>query len=738
MKSKIRVNRIMYPKGLKKTIAGEFTIFTAEVVEHLEGDEPIINETYGTITLKGITPILKIGDEVTVTYGNEETNNFGTSYELKMVNRDLDMTDPKQIEAYLKLICGDAIAKELLKLENPLDIIKRQDSETLLKVKGIGQKKLDLIYRNMAENLDFSIAFAELCPLGLTQNLVVKICKAYGGQETAIEICKTNPYDLVKRVKGISFIGADEIAKKCGLDMNSLERAESIVTHILLSSGSTGKTFLTSGQFIKQINELANIDFTKIQEAVSKLEQNGTVKIIGNELCLTRYFNLEKSISEELARLATAPSNVEVPANWKAIVENLEDRQGWKHTEEQMVGIESVLFNNVVVITGKAGSGKSTITNAMCEILDDYSIAMTCLSAKASQRMTEVTKRPASTIHRLLGLGLGNEQRVMTLFEDIIIIDESSMVNGELFLMLLRAIRNGSKVVILGDDGQLQAIGDCAVFSDLLTTDKIPVIKLSKIHRQAQKSAIITKSIDIRNQIEIYPRYFEGHLVLGELKDLEIYIQQEKEGLDNVVVREFFKRLEIHQNILEVQIITAVKARGNLSTKNLNELIQKKYNKNASIAGSMSYTTKDGVTIYVGDKVINTKNNYKTRDVDLEEYPIFNGNIGIVEDIIDETIYVRFNDRIIMISNKDRDALNLAYAITVHSSQGSQWESVISAFDTSMWMLLNVEMLYTALTRASKHQTLIAEDRAIRHAIKTVEQKTKQTYLSRFLMYLNI
>lgn len=738
MKSKIRVNRIMYPKGVKKTIAGEFSIFTAEVIEHLEGEEPIVNERYGTITLKGVTPILKVGDEVTVTYGNEETNDFGTSYELTMVNRDLDMTDPKQIEAYLKLICGDAIANELLKLENPLDIIKRQDSETLLKVKGIGQKKLELIYRNMADNLDFSLAFAELCPLGLTQNLVSKICKAYGGQETAIEVCKNNPYELVKKVKGISFIGADEIAKKCGLDMNSIERAESIVTHILLNNGSNGKTFLTSNQFIKQLNELADIDFEIIRKAVTKLAQEGSIKVIENELCLTKYFNLEKELSEEFARLAVAPSRIEVPEDWKSTVEELEEKQGWKHTEEQMQGIESVLFNNVVVITGKAGSGKSTITNAMCEILKDYSIAMTCLSAKASQRMTEVTKRPASTIHRLLGMGLSSEQRVKTLFEDIIIVDESSMVNGELFLMVLKAIRSGCKVVILGDDGQLQAIGDCAVFSDLLTTNKIPVIKLSKIHRQAQKSAIITKSIDIRNQIEIYPRYFEGHMVLGELKDLELYIQQEKEGLDNVAVREFFKRLEIHKNILEVQIITAVKARGNLSTKCLNEKIQKKYNENASKEDAINYTTKDGITIYIGDKVINTKNNYKTRDVDLEEYPIFNGNIGIVEDIIDDTVYVKFGERVVIISGKDRDALNLAYAITVHSSQGSQWESVISTFDTSMWVLLNVEMLYTALTRASKHQTLIAEDRAIRHAIKTVEQKTKQTYLSRFLKYLQI
>ena len=743
MKSKIRVNRIMFPKNTRKTTAGDFSIFTAEIIEHIEGEEPALHEIYKTITLKGNVPAITAGDEFTAVYDNPETNNFGTSYDLTMLTKDVDKTNEKQVREYLKLLCGESITKELMKLQDPLGMIERKETDALLKVKGIGQKKLDAIYKGMAESMDFSIAFAELIPLGLTKNLVTRICKAYGSATTAIELCKTNPYALTKKVTGVSFLVADEIARKCGLDMKSESRIECAIYHVLSENGANGRTYLLSNQLIHILNDLIEVDFETLNKVIVKMQQEGTIMLLenGNEVALSYYFDLEKEISRELRRIATAESHIEVPDNWREIVKELEEEQGWEHTEEQWEGIETVLHNNITVVTGKAGSGKSTVTNAMCRVLDNYTIRMTCLSAKASQRIAEVTGRDASTIHRLLGLGKQKvrPQDIQPLFADVVILDESSMVSGELFLLLLKAIRNGTKLIILGDDGQLQAIGDCAVFSDMLVTEKdmFPVIRLTKIHRQAQASAIITKSIDVRNQVELYPRGFIGHTTLGELQDLELFIQYEKDGLERIVVEQFFKNLvEVDNNILEVQIISAMKNRGNLSTMNLNKIIQSQYNPNHCIFGRKEYVTNFDVSLLEGDKVINTKNNYKTKDINGEEYPVFNGNIGIITEILEDIIRVDFNGRIVEFNGKERDALNLAYAITVHSSQGSQWDRVICAFDTSMWVLLNVEMLYTAMTRASKHCVLVAEDKAIRHAIKTVEQKTKQTYLDRFLYYI--
>ena len=742
MKSKIKINRIMFPKNTYKTNAGDFAIFTATIEKHLEGDAPILHQTYGTITLKGNVPAIKMGQEFIAVYDNPDTNKFGTSYDLKMLTKEVDKTNEKQVREYLKILCGEVIANELMQLPDPIGLIERRESEELLKVKGIGNKKLESIYRGMAETCDFTVAFAELCPLGLTKNLVKRICQAYGSPETAIELCKTNPYELVKKVSGVSFLVADEIGKKCGLDMQSSARIECLIYHVLNEQGSSGKSYLTSNQLLTMLyDSLEDVSFEKLDKCILKMQEDNTIMLLNNggEIALTYYFELEKAIALEINRIKEAESKIEIPTNWMGIVSDLEEEQGWKHTDEQIEGIKTTLENNLIVITGKAGSGKSTITNAMCKVLSDYVIKITCLSAKASERIGNITGLESSTIHRLLGLNRQkiNPNEIMPIMADVIIIDESSMVNGELFLATLKAIRSGSKLIILGDDGQLQAIGDCAVFSDLLRAKNLPIIRLTKIHRQAQASAIITKSIDIRNQQELYPKNFEGHMVLGELHDLELFIQKEKEGLDLLVVQQFFKELEKNNfNILEVQIITAMKNRGSLSANNINNMIQKAYNSNYASANKRQYITNREVLILEDDKVINTKNNYNTKDINGEKTPTFNGNIGIVTKITDEKIIVDFNDKIIEFEGKARDSLSLAYAITVHSSQGSQWDSVISTFDSSMWILLNVEILYTAITRASKHAIVIAEDKAIQHAIKTVEQNTKQTYLGKFLYYM--
>lgn len=741
MRSKIRIKRIMYPKNTTKTQAGEFSIFSAELLEHLEGEYPILHKYFNTITFKGITPSITEGNEFIVIYDNKETNNFGTSYELITLTKEFDKNNKKEVKEFLELVCGKTIANELIKYDDAIGMLERKETDKLLEIKGIGEKKLAIIYKNMAEMMDYSKAYTRLMKYGLSKKMILKICKAYGSSESAIEKCENNPYDLVKKVSGISFVTADEIARKCNLPMYSESRIECAINFVLSENGQNGRSYLTSNQFLEVINNLITVDFDKLKKVINRLVKENKIILLGNgEISLPYYFNLEKSIATELKRIATAESKIEVPQNWRETVKQLEKEQGWEHTDEQWKGIESALFNNIAIITGQAGTGKSTVTNAMCYVLDKYDIRMTCLSAKASQRITEVTGRYASTIHKLLGLRKDkiSPSDIQPLYADIVIIDESSMVSGELFLLLLTAIPNGAKLIILGDNGQLQAIGDCSVFNDLLktNTDLLPITRLTKIHRQAQASAIITKSIDVRNQLPLYPKGFTGYSKLGELQDLELFIESKKDNLMSILLEQFFKNYEEIDNILEIQIITAMKNRGNLCTKNINSIIQELYNENKQREDRKEFVTSAGVLILENDKVINTKNNYHTVNIDDEECPIYNGNIGIVKEIKDDIIIVNFNGTLVKVKGKDRNALNLAYAITTHSSQGSQWERTICAFDTSMWILLNVEMLYTAMTRASKHCVVVAEDNAIKKAIKTVEQNTKQTYLNRFLQYI--
>lgn len=734
MKSKIKIERILYPKKCYKTTAGEFSIFTAKVLKHLEGEEPIIHENYKTITLKGNVPSMSFGDEFVVTYGELEKNDFGASYKLNTISKEVDKTDKKQVYEYLKFLAGAKIADELITLDNPIDLIENRQDDILLQVKGVGAKVLEKIYANASTSLDFSYAYAELLPLGLTKILVGNICRELGSAQTAVQMCKTNPYALVRRVKGISFIKADEIALKCGLDMNSNERLECAIYHILAEGGANGKTYMTSAQIMSELSKLNLINWMQVNEVIVQMEKDNKLKLINNgtEVSLSYYFKLEHDIAMEIKRLRDAKTHIKVREDWMDIVKNIENAQGWQHTDEQLEGIKTVLENNVVIITGYGGTGKSTITNAMTSILQDYEIQQTCLSAKASQRLEECSGLPAKTIHRLLGLGLdGAFKEVEEIYTDILIIDEGSMVNGTLFRKILKALKDGTKLIIAGDIGQLQAIGDCSVLSDLIKSGAVPVVHLTKIHRQAQKSAIITKSIDCRQQKPLYDSNFRGHMIMGELQDLEIFIEEEKDNLMALIAKKFKTLLEQGKDINEIQIICPTKTRGVVSCDKINYAMQTIYNPKIG----ESYTLPTGAVIYKGDKVINLKNNYKASTPTGDTVGIYNGNMGIVTAVTKNSIIVQFQEVEIEFKNNERDALGLGYCISVHSSQGSQWKEVISVFSTDAYTLLNVEILYTAISRAEKHCTLIAEHQAINLALRKIEGNTKQTYLPNFFNY---
>lgn len=741
MKSLIKINKIMFPKKTSYVPMGEFAIFSANIIEHLEGEKPKVDRYWETIKLKGNVPEMKEGDSFICVYDEGETNKYGTTYNIKSIGLDIDEKDPTQLYSFLVTVCGKQITETLKDVPDAYKMLKEKNTEELIKIKYITEKKLERIYEKMEVYGDFAKAFSELSPFGLSNNLILLLCKSYGSADVVIDLCKTNPYAFIDKVKGVGFQKADEIAMKCALDMKSETRIKYLILFCLEEEAKNGKTYMLSHQLIQQVDKVISVDFEKLNTVINNLVKENRIKLLNDnkEICLTHYFDLEKAICKELVRINNSKSTIEIPVDWKDKIVEIEQKQGWNYTEEQKQGIETVLFNNVSIVTGKAGTGKSTITNAVCSILEKYYVNMTCLSAKAAQRLEEVSGHHASTIHRLLGLRPNSQLADLKgylQFTDIVILDESSMVNGELFLMLLTAIVDGTKLIIIGDDGQLQPIGECAVFSDLLVSGKLPIVRLTQIHRQAAKSAIITKSIDIRNQKPIYPKGFLGHDTLGELKDLDIYVHpQDSEPviLKNEVIECFKKELEKVGNILEVQIIVPIKTKGTLCTKELNNKLQEIYNPIRPFGEK--YITKSESVIQVGDKVINTKNNYRTHDKEGNNYPIFNGNIGIVKEVTKDSITINFNGTLVVLKGGERKGLELAYAITIHSSQGSQWESIIIALNMSSYIMLSVELIYTAITRAIKHCDLICTTDALNKSIRTVEQNHKQTYLQKFLLY---
>lgn len=398
--------------------------------------------------------------------------------------------------------------------------------------------------------------------------------------------------------------------------------------------------------------------------------------------------------------------------------------------------------NNKIFITGNCG--KTSTANGICSLYDDYNILACALSGKASVRITEATGLPASTIHRALGYQNGkfmfNKDNKLAV--DIVLIDEATMINGTLFLSLLEAIPTGAKVIIMGDVQQLTPIGNCQVFADILDSNVLPVVKLTKPHRQALMSGIIPTSIKVANQEQIFANSFEGNEILGELKDMELDVTGNKESRSDSIISHFQTEMDKYHDIIEVQVCVPMRLKGELSCYNLNTKIQDIYNPKFADGNEIEILLEkknEDVKKYhirVGDKVLNTKNNYKCTNTDGDTTPVFNGNIGIVKEIEDNgycTIdFVGIGE--VVFSKTDSKNLELAYACTVHKMQGSGFTSTIVGMDTGSYIMNNSELLYTAITRAKKYCVLVGNNYAISKAIQTKEVKTKQTFLRDMLL----
>ena len=392
--------------------------------------------------------------------------------------------------------------------------------------------------------------------------------------------------------------------------------------------------------------------------------------------------------------------------------------------------------NGSIFITGNCG--KTATLNGIVQVFKDYIISAAALSGKASVRITEATGLKASTIHRLLGYSHGeftyNEENPLD--TDVVLIDETTMINGDIFLSLLKAIPNGAKLIIVGDIKQLTPIGNCQVFSDILNSNVIPSIVLTKIHRQAEMSGIIVTSIKISEQEQILKPKFEGNLILGELQDMELDIHKEDDSPSDRVIKHFLKHYEASQDIMETQVLSPMRTRGDLSTYSLNNKIQSIINpvSDSDIFIEVKVDKDKSYKIKLGDKVINTKNNYKSINVDSKVTPIFNGNMGIVKEIDNGVCVVDFiGIGEIVLDRAGVKKLELAYAVTIHKSMGSGFHTAIVCIESSAYVLLNTELLYTGVTRAKKYCVLVGQNSAIRTAIKTREIKKKQTYLKDML-----
>lgn len=739
----VEVEKIRYYDSTKN-----WGIVICSVDKVLEGNPEYDEDKF--ITVKGTMAEPNIGGQYNLKGELVTDPKWGMQYDIIAFTANVPLTtdDVYAQRKYLSSIFTPSEVHHMYEaLENPYIALYNKDAASLVQVYGCGMKVANRWIERFHENLNISKILLELTRYNLTNNMIVKLLKSYGSPELVVEKITKNPYVLVEEVSGIGWKTADKIALEGGLDPYCPERIGGFILHYLKECGENGRSWITP-------DELLGAILDTLGEDVPDLNISETIRGLGDKLwfnedhsCigLMRYRKLEEKVAEELIRIRDAKSVIDPSEyeDWENNVKRQEELQGWEFTEEQKKALKLTLNNNIVLIQGVAGSGKTVTVGGFLKCIGNHEFAQAALSGRAASRMQEITGEEGYTIHRLLGFPSYNADSKNGFYyhqdnkleQDIYIIDEISMIGLELFYYLLRAIPDGAKVLLIGDYGQLESIGSGNVAYDILHSDSIPSILLTKIHRQAARSGIISESLKVRQGIQLVDKDWTGDEVRGELEDLRIKCFLDKSNTYYNVLEAFSTELNKEDfNILDTQIIVPIKKRGQCNTYELNNAIQELYNpKNLRSKETTSYRDGKVYILRVGDKVINRVNNYHTYP------PIYNGNIGILkqfgfDDDGKETMIIDFMGiGEVEVSSDYWNNIELAYALTCHSVQGSQFEYVIIGIDFDSYSLLTKELIYTAITRGMKRAMLIAQTGALRMAISKEGVSNKQTHLQECL-----
>ena len=743
IKADVSVEKVLFFKD-------NWGIISCSVDREIEGKVQL--GRYNNACFKGQMPELKQGQMCTVIADFVHDNRYGDQYNIVSIWDRIDFaeTDDRGKKKYLASLFTEKQVNMMYDaLDDPFMALKNHDMEALVKIKGCGLKTANLWVRRFDMSYKRAKIYIELEGYDLTNNMIDRLLKTYGSPDLVIDKVKNNPYILVNEVEGIGWSKADDIAIAGGVDPLGVLRIKEYIKYYLNQCGKNGMSWVTTDQLLGAIldnvsEDVADEDITAaIKELGDKLWYSDDKQRIG----LRKYRWLSEQIAQELIRLRDAESNFKYKG-WTQRIKEIEIEQGWQYTEEQKNGIEIGLRNNVVLIHGSAGVGKSSLVTGILAALPNYSHVMCALSGRASARLAELTGEEGYTIHRLLGYPRGDQEHQFFSYHqddklgyDIYILDEISMVDAKLFYYLIRAIPSGAKLIMLGDEGQLESIGCGNIAHDLIHSDEIMDIPLTKIHRQAAKSAIITDSLAIRHGEQIIPKDWSGIRTDGELKDLVLDCYLDKSN-SFYKVMEYFQILQSQKDfdIMETQILVPVKKRGTANTYILNNDIQELYNPaSGNKKEETVLTTSSGVRIFrVGDKIINTVNNYKVDPV------VYNGNIGILKDITtvedEETgdwIDIMIIDFVgigrVEIPKEYWKNLDLGYAITYHKYQGSESNYIILNLDFDSYSLLTRQLVYTGITRAKKKCYLTCQTSALRYATAQEAVSQKQTHLQECL-----
>lgn len=610
--------------------------------------------------------------------------------------------------------------------------IIEEEPERLAEVKGISERKAMEIADQVNAKRDLRQAMIFLQQYGISTTLAVKIYNTYG--QEIYGILKENPYRMADDVEGVGFRTADEIASRVGIRTDSDFRIRSGIQYALLQASNEGHTYLPMPELTQRASNLLQIEPEYIEKHYMNLAMDR--KIIMHQvddttqIYASSFFYMEANTATMLKQLNASfdVQDIEIEERLRQI----EKQTKMDLDEHQVEAVKEAVRNGLLVITGGPGTGKTTTINTIIRYfeLEGMDIFLAAPTGRAAKRMSETTGFEARTIHRMLELNGGmegnagferNEQNPLE--TDVIIIDEMSMVDISLMYSLLKAIAAGTRLILVGDVNQLPSVGPGSVLKDIIDSNEFHTVKLTKIFRQASTSDIIVNAHKINR----------GEPVSLDNKSMDFFFlkRYEADKIINVTLQLIKQKLPkfVGASEYDIQVLTPMR-KGLLGVERLNGILQMYLNP----ADKRKREKEHGSTIFrEGDKVMQTKNNYQLEWEIRSKYGlcidkgtgIFNGDMGIIEEINDfaETMTVSFDEgRMVEYPYKLLDELELAYAVTIHKSQGSEYPAVVIPLLSGPRMLMNRNLLYTAVTRAKKCVTIVGNDTTFNQMIENNSQ----------------
>lgn len=725
----------------------EISLSSEEVKRIAKENQDIENELTDELVCTGILYLIHPGEYVVFTGSFVMHPSYGLQFKVT----GYEETQPEDlitIERYLgsgaiKGI-GPALAGRIVRRfkEDTFRIIE-ENPEELASIKGISERMAMEIANQVAEKRDMRKAMLFLGKLGIGMNLSVKIYKKYG--DSLYNIIQENPYKLADDIEGVGFKIADEIARNSGVSSDSPYRIKSGILYTLLQAVGSGHTYLPMGELLERSQNILGIGFLESEDLLMDLIINKKIVVskIGesNAVYPASLYNTELAVAHKLMEL-DVKYDVD-DRNFGIEISGIERREHIELDGLQKDAVKAAAANGLLVVTGGPGTGKTTTINSMIKYFEDMGmeIKLAAPTGRAAKRMTEATGYEAQTVHRLLELsGILSEDSSNAVFErneqnpleaDVIIIDEMSMVDIFLMHNLLKAVSVGTRLILVGDANQLPSVGPGNVLKDIIASGCFEVVKLTKIFRQEEAGDIVVNAHKI-NAGEIFP-------IGPSSRDFPFIKRTDANGVINASITLLREKLPKYtdSSVNDIQVLTPTR-KGNLGVERLNSILQQFLNPKAEHKVEKEL---NGVIFREGDKVMQIKNNYKIsweirglRGIQIDSgMGVFNGDMGIIDNInlFMSEITVRFEDnKYVTYSFKEADELEHAYAVTVHKSQGSEYPAVVLPLLEGPRMLMNRNILYTAVTRARKCICIVGDDRVFYEMIANENEQKRYSSLA--------